>query len=111
MNTALIFSEPIASFRGSIELGERLGTSFRPVAKRFNEPAASARVALAGLESRAARRDGSDASTYDRAFAQFVIKLETDLFETVQTRTACSNRPCCLCNGSPKSSPGNRDST
>ncbi|HEX5844703.1 MAG TPA: hypothetical protein VFY53_00060, partial [Rhodoplanes sp.] len=85
MNTALIFSEPIASFRGSIELGERLGTSFRPVAKRFNEPAASARVAL---ESRAARRDGSDASTYDRAFAQFVIKLETDLFETVQTRTA-----------------------
>ena len=45
MNTALIFSEPIASFRGSIELGERLGTSFRPVAKRFNEPAASARRA------------------------------------------------------------------
>jgi hypothetical protein len=104
MNTALIFSEPIASFRGSIELGERLGTSFRPVNPSPN-------ASTSPPQARAARRDGSDASTYDRAFAQFVIKLETDLFETVQTRTACSNRPCCLCNGSPKSSPGNRDST
>ena len=72
MNTALIFSEPIASFRGSIELGERRGTFFpdnRSVADRFNEPAASALPKQAGLESRARRCGRFETSTCDRAFA------------------------------------------